>query len=115
MKTLIQAMASVEGFYAQTKTPNRPQRNHNPGDLEYGNFAKDHGAIASDGRFAVFPDDGTGFEAMRQLLLQHYKGMTLEAALNKYAPPIENQTNQYMVLVCRMTGAIPETIIDTLL
>lgn len=115
MKTLLEAMSAVEGFYQKIGPPNRPQRNHNPGDLEYGKFARDHGATGSDGRFAIFPDDATGFAAMKALLLTHYKGMTLEAALNEYAPPVENATNQYLALVCKMTGASPDTIIDTLL
>lgn len=115
MKTLLESMASVEGMYAKVSPPNRPQRNNNPLDLEYGPFAVRHGAIASDGRFAVFPDAASGFEAARQLLLNNYKGMTLEAALNKFAPPVENATSTYLALVVKMTGASPDTIIDTLL
>jgi len=35
-------------------------RNNNPGNLEYRQLAQAHGAIGSDGRFAIFPDDATG-------------------------------------------------------
>ena len=46
----------------------RNMRNHNPGNIEYGAFARAHGATGSDGRFAIFPDDATGNAAMQALL-----------------------------------------------
>jgi hypothetical protein len=110
--TLIEAMARMEGF---GKPDTRPTRNNNPGDLEYGPFAQAHGATGTDGRFAIFPDAETGFAAMKALLQQKYGGMTLEAALNIYAPPIENQTNQYLSDVCEMTGCEPTDTVDDLL
>lgn len=107
--TVLEAIARQEGFYVPGS---RPARNHNPGDLEYGPFAKAHGATASDGRFAVFPDDATGFAALRALLLQHYQGLTIAQALNKYAPPVENATNLYIVRVCQWTGLEPTDVLD---
>ena len=110
--TLLEGMAKMEGF----GRPNaRPTKNNNPGDLEYGPFAKAHGAIGTDGRFAIFPDPATGFSAMRALLQTKYGGMTLEDALNKYAPPVENQTNVYLKDVCSFVGCQPTDIIDNLL
>jgi hypothetical protein len=44
----------------------RNRRNNNPGNIEYGPFAKEHGAIGTDGRFAIFPDEETGFRAMKK-------------------------------------------------
>ena len=41
----------------------RNWRNNNPGNLEDGDFARRHGSIGSDGRFAIFPDYKTGKEA----------------------------------------------------
>lgn len=107
--TLLQAMARQEGYYAHGT---RPQRNNNPGDLEYGKFAKAHGATGSDGRFAIFPDEQTGFSAMRALLASAYKGLTIEQALNKYAPPAENDVNTYLSRVCQWAGVQPSDLID---
>ena len=107
--TLLAAMARQEGFFA---AGSRPQKNNNPGDLEYGKFAKAHGAIGTDGRFAIFPDAATGYAAMAALLHSAYAGMTIEAALNKYAPPVENQTNVYLAHVCEWTGLQPTDIIS---
>jgi hypothetical protein len=109
--TLVEAIAREEGFYVPGT---RAERNNNPGNIEYGSFAAHHGATGSDGRFAVFPDNATGFAALRELLMIHYAGMTLEAALNKFAPPFENDVSSYLLNVCQWTGAAPTDIIDGL-
>lgn len=106
--TFMQAVAREEGFFVEGT---RPQRNNNPGDLEFGGFALAHGASHGDPRFAVFPDAAEGFAAMRALLTSHYLGMTVDAALNKWAPPIENETNSYIANVCAWTGLTPETVL----
>jgi hypothetical protein len=110
--TLLEGMAKMEGFGVPGA---RPTKNNNPGDLEYGSFAKSHGATGTDGRFAIFPDVVTGYAAMRALLQVKYGGMTLENALNIYAPPVENQTNLYLKDVCSFVGCQPTDLIDNLL
>ena len=107
--TLLEAMARQEGFLQKGT---RPNRNNNPGDMEYGSFAKAHGATTSDGRFAIFPNALTGYRAMAALLRLHYAGMTIEAALNKYAPPVENDTNTYLQHVCEWANVSPSDLID---
>ena len=102
-------MARQEGFYVQGT---RAARNHNPGNLEDGAFARAHGAIGTDGRFAVFPTDEAGFRAMRALLQCRYRGMTVAQMLAKYAPPVENRTDVYLAHVCQWTGLAPDTLID---
>lgn len=110
--TFLQAVARQEGFYVEGT---RPQRNNNPGDIEYGQFAKAHGAIRADSRYAVFPDVTTGFAAMRALFqAPSYKGKTVEEALNRWAPPAENATNIYIEHVCNWVGCKPTDIIDEL-
>jgi hypothetical protein len=116
MLTICEAIARQEGY----GLPNaRSTRNHNPGDIEYGAFARAHGAdrIETVGthsvpRFAHFPDSSKGFAAMKALLSLHYAGMTLEEALTKYAPPTENPTDVYLEHVCKWTGLRPDTVID---
>lgn len=56
-------------YYREGGRPgDRNVRNNNPMDIEYGSFAKSHGAVDTDGRFAIFPDWGTGWDAMRSLV-----------------------------------------------
>ena len=99
--TLIEAMARQEGFHVPGS---RPNRNANPGDIEWGKFTQAHGATHGDPRFAVFPDATTGFNAMRALLQSAYLGLTVEQALNKWAPPVENDVSAYLAGVLKMTG-----------
>jgi hypothetical protein len=57
----------------------RGDQNNNPGNLEYGRLAIAHGAIGSDGRFAIFPSLSAGTAAMDALLsTKGYSGLTLE-------------------------------------
>lgn len=104
----MEAIARQEGFNAPGT---RPARNNNPGDIEWGKFTQAHGAIYGDPRFAVFPSPAAGFAAMRALLQSAYVGLTVEAALNKWAPPCENQTNVYVDRVCEWTGLTPSTVL----
>jgi len=46
----------------------RSIRTFNPGAMNFGPFAQRHGAIGSDGRLAIFPDEATGYKAMGALL-----------------------------------------------
>ena len=75
----------------------RAWRNNNEGNLEYGAFAKAHGAIGTDGRFAIFPDEETGRRAKEALLFESegYRNLTALQAIAKYAPPGENNTRAY--------------------
>lgn len=62
----------------------RGDRNNNPGNMEYGPFAKAHGAVGTDGRFAVFPDWDTGANAMGALIAQNYQGLSLAGIQRKW-------------------------------
>jgi hypothetical protein len=102
---IAQAIATQEGFYAKGKTPNVAQRNNNPGNIKYGDFAKRHGATGTDGTFAIFPDVGTGRAALDALLASPaYAGLSTDQIIQKYAPPSENDTGAYIAAVKKMTG-----------
>ena len=105
----LQAIAREEGFYVEGT---RAQRNHNPGNIEFGKFSTAHGALHGDPRFAVFPTDDAGFACMRALFQVAYKGLTIAEAVGKWAPPSENDTPSYITNVCHWTGLTPETVID---
>ena len=94
----------------------RSWRNNNPGNIEFGNFAKSMGAIGSDGRFAIFPDYETGRKAKETLLFESkgYRGKTLEKAIAKYAPSSENNTLAYTNTVARAVGVPPDTLLAEL-
>lgn len=85
----------------------RAWRNHNEGNLEYGDYARRHGAIGTDGRFAIFPNAETGRNAKRNLLFntKSYKDLTLLDAIKRYAPKGENKPAQYYKAVKDAVGS----------
>lgn len=117
--TIIQAIGEMEGFGI---VGSRATRNNNPGDLDLEPWmVKDFSAVLEsipaevkeNPRFAHFPSIDDGWSALRQLLTADYLGMTIAAAFNKYAPPAENQTNEYVEFVCEATGLQPEDVLTT--
>jgi hypothetical protein len=94
----------------------RAWRNNNPGNIEYGEFAKSSGAVGSDGRFAVFPSYEAGRAAKKKLLwdTKGYSGKTIAEAINRYAPPSENDTNAYTSTVSSAVGVPVDTPMSSL-
>jgi hypothetical protein len=90
-------------------------RNNNPGNIESGPFTRTHGAIGSDGRFAVFPNEATGMAAIVALLRsRYYSGQSIAEVIKKYAPPNENDTRAYIARVQRQTGLPADTVVSAL-
>lgn len=89
----------------------RNWRNNNPGNIEYGAFAKSMGAIGTDGRFAIFPNYETGRRAKETLLFEtsSYKNLSLSDAINRYAPSFENDTASYISNVATSAGISADT------
>jgi hypothetical protein len=83
----------------------RTWRNHNPGNLAKGDLSNFEGAIGSDDKFAIFPDDDTGLNAMYGLVYElRDAGKTVDQAIETWAPPNENNTPKYEADVHRWTG-----------
>jgi hypothetical protein len=85
-------------------------RNNNPGNLR---FVGQEGATQGEGGFARFDSPEAGMNAMRrQLELDtQERGLTLTAFLNKYAPPSENKTANYIDFVVKKTGLDPSSVV----
>lgn len=92
----------------------RSWRNNNPGNLEYGPFARRHGAIGTDGRFAIFPDEATGTAARRALLLGRYGDSTVPDMVPRYAPPHENNVGAYTRAITDQVGVPRDVPINQL-
>ena len=83
----------------------RSVRNNNPGNIEYGDFAKKHGAIGTDGRFAVFSSVDDGFKAQTSLLGNYAKkGATISSMVSRYAPAFENNPTAYAAAIAGEIG-----------
>jgi len=95
----------------------RNWRNNNPGNIIKGAWAQSKGAIGDDGRFAVFPTLEMGQQAKHDLLFapgSKYAKLSIAAAMNRYAPPSENNTQAYIQKIVQATGADPETPLSQL-
>jgi hypothetical protein len=94
----------------------RGLRNNNPGNIEDGPFARSMpGYTGSDGRFATFATLDDGGHAMQRLLAGYgAKGLnTVQAIVNRWAPPGENDSSAYAGTVAKHLGVGPHDQIDT--
>ena len=103
MTALARAIATMEGF---DKPGSRAARNRNPGNLRPANWVWLKGQTSRDPQgFAVFPDAETGWVALDQQIKRDAKrGHTLTSFLQKYAPPKDNDTENYIRFVCERLG-----------
>lgn len=87
--------------------------NNNPGNLRLTAFTRSMGATGEDARgIAIFPDTATGLNAQRTLLFkdERYVNLSLRDAIFKYAPPSENDSQNYVNVVTQISGIDPNTI-----
>ena len=97
------------------RTGVRNWRNNNPGNLEYGGFAKAKGAVGTDGRFAVFPTLEIGSKAKEDLVFgKNYINLSIRNAIAKYAPETENDVNMYVGRITQATNTSSDTILKDL-
>jgi len=118
--TFMQAIAREEGY---GPPQNRATRDNNPGNLDFEPWMEEqYGAVLEtiptgyheSPRFAHFPTVDAGWAAMRELLTTDYAGLTIEAALNRWAPPSDgNDTSAYTANVCALCEVTPATILTT--
>lgn len=86
-------------------------RNNNPGNIEYGDFARGEGSTGREtqGRFATFSTGDQGLKALADLLGRYGSqgNDTVRGILSKYSPSGENgsaNTNSYIANVARSLG-----------
>lgn len=88
---------------------NTPQRDNNPGDLEF----HDQPGATADGRFACFKDAWNGFATLHaQIKLDQDRGLTFDKFIGKYAPANENDTEKYKQFVCGGLGVLPTDLLS---
>jgi hypothetical protein len=95
-------------------------RNNNPGNLVYTPWSKRNGAVGEYERkgtmgLAIFPDEKKGGAALGALLnTKGYQSLTMAGAVNKYAPPGENNTLNYQNMIEKFTGISASTPVSQL-
>ena len=95
----------------------RGLRNNNPGNIRLGSFRyKGEKAESSDTAFRQFESIEWGYRAMFVLLHTYAKKWgcrTLRQMINRYAPPIENHTENYIRRVAHTSHLSPDEEILT--
>lgn len=100
-----------------TKRVSRGLRNNNPGNIRLGSFRyKGERAKSGDSEFRQFESIEWGYRAMFVLLHTYavkHGCSTLREIINRYAPPIENHTENYIRRVSHTTHLAPDDEIST--
>ena len=93
-------------------------RNHNPGNIEWGDpwqgLANTTGSFR-DPRFAQFKAPAWGIRALVRTLITYsdtHGINTVRGAINRWAPPNENDTNAYVNTVAKTVGVGPDQRIN---
>lgn len=92
-------------------------RNHNPGNIDrtgdkWQGMAADQ---SSDSRFVVFAAPQWGIRALVKVLLSYQRKhgiKTIRGIINRWAPPVENNTDAYVNQVAKACGVDPDDTID---
>jgi hypothetical protein len=88
-----------------------PTRDNNPGDLRHSPHSSHEGEGSNDIGIIDDPEDGWA-DLERQLQLYADRQMTLRAAIYCFAPPAENDSEQYLQFVCQGLGMTPDTLVS---
>lgn len=92
----------------------RGLKNNNPGNIRISKTTY-LGEVkpSKDKSFKQFSSIEWGYRAMFVLLFTYHKNgyNTIRKMIARYAPPIENNTQDYIRLVCQWSGVSPDKII----
>ena len=99
------------------KKGTRAWLNNNPGNIRYTEFMKKCGAIGQDDKgFSIFPDETTGWQALKRLLRgKTYNNKTIIQAMHTYAPWADNNNPvAYANNIRKWTGLDVNRVMNTL-
>lgn len=108
-----------EGNTFKLSGGSRAWRNNNPGNLKFGEFSLKYGAMGHDDTMhSIFPTVDVGNNAKYQLLFgdeKEYKDMTLERAINIYAPAYDNNDpGSYVRFLCKGATYTKDTVLKNM-
>lgn len=97
-------------------TQSRGLRNNNPGNIRRSaDKWKGLRPVQTDSEFFQFTSSVWGIRAMARLLQNYQKryGLdTVEQIINRWAPPVENDTESYIKSVAKNVGVTSSQVID---
>ena len=96
---LASAIATAEGYFVPNSLP---AKNNNPGDLRAAPWLQNPKIVNN---FAVFSSPAQGIGGLyHQIALDIARGSTLRTLIQKWAPPTENNTQNYLAETARRVG-----------
>lgn len=96
---LASAIATAEGYFVSGSLP---ARNNNPGDLRAAPWLPNPKIVNN---FVVFLSPGAGMAGLyHQIALDIARGASLRSLIQKWAPPTENNTQNYLNETARRVG-----------
>ena len=105
MSRLAELISKMEGYGIPGAIPTI---RHNPGDLRHAPHASHEGEGSND--IGIEDSDADGWADLeRQLQLFANRQMTLRAAIYAFAPPNENNTEDYLDFICQELGVSAST------
>ncbi|SHJ72123.1 structural protein (plasmid) [Halodesulfovibrio aestuarii] len=93
----------------------RGLRNNNPGNIRKGTQWNGLATEQTDPSFCTFVDPQHGIRAMGKILLTYerkYELNTVAGIIDRWAPPVENDTNAYAGHVAERLGVDPDEAIN---
>ena len=94
----------------------RGLRNNNPGNIRHGDNWQGRSKLQLDPSFITFQSAKYGVRAMARILNNYrdkHNLTTVADIIDRWAPPVENDTTSYTFAVARKLGVGPYTSIDT--
>lgn len=102
---------TAQASHPYSHNTSRGIRNNNPGNIEYKQSSERwEGSIGNDGRFVIFAEMKWGVRALMRTLITYYRKYNLNTVtkiIQRWAPPSENDTNQYIKNVSSWMGVDP--------
>lgn len=103
------ALAAFGLMLMTRKTNNLPRgiRNNNAGNIEFNPKTQWVGQVGDDGRFVIFDVPEHGIRAIARIITTYRKRHdinTIHGIINRWAPPVENDTLAYVESVANQTG-----------
>ena len=90
-------------------------KNNNPGNIRLNPYIQWEGQIdGNDPSFVKFKTMAFGIRALMKLLINYQKRgyNTISKIINRYAPPTENNTSNYIQIISQKMGISKDSILD---
>lgn len=90
-------------------------RNNNPGNIRLGTAWDGMTPTQTDGSFCQFVDAEHGIRALAKVLITYqdqHNLHTVRGMINRWAPPVENNTSAYVSFVSERMGVTPDAVVN---